>query len=52
MFHQCFDIIEYKLYYPKTPWCKKKPPENASNIFSDNKGVDFINLPWFFVIQG
>ena len=43
-FQQCLDIIDCKLYKPRVPKSRKKPPENVCNIFFDNKGVEFINL--------
>lgn len=43
-FHQCFYVIECKLYKSKHLKCKKKPPENVFNQFVDYESNEFVNL--------
>ena len=38
------DTIEFKLYKPETPKCKKKAPNSIIKILFENKSLDFINI--------
>ena len=49
-FHQCFNVIECKLYKSKHLKCKKKPPENVFNEFVEYEGSLLITKVMNFLI--